>query len=272
VDPVSLAEVLKGTGPLRLSDGTQLTSDNAVRLLLNQVYFQIRDPQQQNAYFNEVARQVFSAFTSGKGQADTVLHGLVDATQQGRLMVWSDRPAEERIVTGTSIAGALPTSTAAPQVGVYLNDTSASKMGYYLAYSTDVTATRCQAGRQYLTVTVHLRSLLQPTGVAVLPGYVRSHARGIPRGAVRVTVYGYAPAGGYFLGATYDGSAQQLRPVTQDGRQVLHATFQIAPKQQRELVYTMVSGRGQTGAPQLDTTPGAHGDGVGAVSSAAACS
>ena len=43
-DPVALSYILKGTGPIKAADGTTITADNAVSLLLNQTYIDHPDP------------------------------------------------------------------------------------------------------------------------------------------------------------------------------------------------------------------------------------
>src|SRR5690606_4026466 len=48
-DPVALARLLRGTGPVTLTDGQQLTADNAVSLLLSDAYQQGDTPRETNA-------------------------------------------------------------------------------------------------------------------------------------------------------------------------------------------------------------------------------
>ena len=65
LDPVALSYMLRATGPITLPTGETLTSDNAVDVLLNEVYLKYPDPVDQNAVFASAAATVFTAFTSG---------------------------------------------------------------------------------------------------------------------------------------------------------------------------------------------------------------
>src|SRR5690349_6301064 len=56
MDPVGLSYVLRGTGPVTLTDGTVLTADNAIRTLLNETYRKFEDNARQDAYFAGAAQ------------------------------------------------------------------------------------------------------------------------------------------------------------------------------------------------------------------------
>ncbi len=271
VDPVALSYVLNGTGPVRLADGTSLTAGTAVRRLLSSVYLHIADPQQQNAYFASVARHVFSAFSAGQGDPRDVLRELTRATDERRILLWSTHPREQHVIAPTELSGALATGPSpTPHIGVYLNDATAAKMDYYLGYSTKVKARRCQASRQYLTVTVSMHSHA-PADAAGLPAYVRGEVPGIPRGVTRTNVMLYAPTGGYVRTVSVDDRDQPFDTETHDGRPVVLRTVDLRPGQSHTLTYEVVSGRGQTDPVSLRVTPGANGPGVTGVPSGSAC-
>ena len=66
VDPIALSYILGATGPVKLADGTTLTSDNAVKHLLNDVYLDLpNSAEARNRYFADATRRVFQAVTSG---------------------------------------------------------------------------------------------------------------------------------------------------------------------------------------------------------------
>jgi hypothetical protein len=268
-DPVALSHLLRGTGPIALPGARQLTAQNAVALLLSRVYAQFVDPTRQDDFINAVARQVFGAVSSGQGQPRAVLDNLVTSADERRILLWSDRPKEQALLAPTRLGGVLPTTaSAAPDVGVFLNDGGGSKLDYYLDYGVDVTSRRCQAGRQYLTVTLHLRSRV-PADPSGLSDFIARNAVGIPRGLIRTTLYVYAPAGGYLAGATYDGQDRQLTTLTHQGRPLVEQTVDTAPGTAHTLSYEMVTGKGQTERTDLQVTPGVRTDGMGAVSPSA---
>lgn len=268
-DPVALSYLLRGTGRLALPDGQRLTADNAVRMLLNQVYFRIPDPRLQNLYFAAVARKVFDGVSAGQGNPHEVLSGLAQAGHEQRILLWSSRPDEQRLIDPTLLSGALSTEPGkSPRVGVYLNDATGAKMDYYVRYAVSVDSTRCQARRQYLTATVRMTSSV-PKDTRGLPDYVFRSSYGVPRGVVRTTVSAFAPAGGYFLKSLIDGTDEPFTKQSFDTRPVTSQTIDLAPGQTRVLTFEMVSGPRQTQPATLRVTPGVPGSGAGAVSGSA---
>jgi hypothetical protein len=263
-DPVALSYLLRGTGSVPLPGGGRLTADNAVRQLLSTVYAEVANPPEQNVYFNAVAATVFHAVASGQGSPKGVLDNLVTATDQRRLLLWSEHPAEEALLAPTRLGGVLPrTATDSPDVGVFLNNGGGNKLDYFLDYRTDVQSRRCQAGRQYVTVTLHLASSV-PHDNASLPRYVAHNVVGIARGTIRETLYVYAPVDGWFTDAD-GGSRADLTTMAHDGRTLVTETVDVLPGQRRTLRWHMVTGKGQTRETDLQVTPGARGDGVGSV-------
>lgn len=265
VDPVALSYLLKGTGPVQVAGGQQLTSFNAVQLLLNQVYFRIADPAQQNVFFNSVARRVFGAVISGRGQPRSVLQGLTEAADEHRVLVWSSRPAEQALLAPTAMSGQLRSQpSTSPNVGVYLDDASIGKMDYYLHYHVDVASTGCRTGRQQLEVTLSMRSAA-PANVSRFPAYVLG-PKGLRRaGTFLTTMYFYLPVGGHLNELRIDGTKHPFSLAHHDGRTVVAQTVALAPGQRHTLRLSMVGGAGQQGTPVLRVTPGAHGSGIGTV-------
>ena len=107
-DPVALSYLLGGTGPVRIGAGQTLTADNAVQLLLNEIYLEQPDPLRQNLFFAQAARAVFEAVSSGQGDPPAVLDGLARAGSESRLLVWSADEGEQRLLDETALSGRLP--------------------------------------------------------------------------------------------------------------------------------------------------------------------
>ena len=212
VDPVALSYLLRGTGPVRTA-GRELSADNAVQLLLSQVYADIADPDRQNDFFNVAARSVFDAVSSGTGDPRALLEGLVTSASERRLLVWSAHPAEQRLLAPTALAGGLGArDPKAPQVGVYLNAALPYKLDYYLDHEVAVRSVSCVGDRQQLTTTVTLRSTV-PANLSSLSDYVAP--RRVPlfgAGTIATTVYFFAPEGGSVRWVTVDGRTRAGRP------------------------------------------------------------
>ena len=57
--------------------------------LLSDVYAKIELPKYQDAYFAGVAKEVFGALSSGKGEAKGLIEGITRGAAEGRVLLWS---------------------------------------------------------------------------------------------------------------------------------------------------------------------------------------
>lgn len=235
VDPVALSYLLRATGPVPLPSGDTLTADTAVPLLLNEVYQRYENPADQDAFFQQAAAAVFAAFASGSADPAVLIEALAQAGAEHRLLVWSADPAEQAVLDGTTLQGALPVTDAATTgFGVYLNDGTGSKMDYYAAFG--ATAGWCPtpgtAAEAALTVTIAARA---PADAASLPRYITGGgAFEVPPGVTRTVAYLYLPAGAELVFSQELGpaSAPGFASGTDQGRQVLIWTTELAPGEQ----------------------------------------
>lgn len=205
IDPVAISYVLTATGPVELPSGDTLTSDNAVRLLLNEVYLRYPDPAAQDAFFSQATASVFAAVTDGQADPAALLSALTRAGAEDRLLIWNADPAEQAVLDGTSLQGRLPaTDGASSRFGVYVNDVTGAKLDYYM--SLGAVSGWCTPGPQ---ATASLRVQLDngaPVDVTALPDYLIARTvgsdvstGGVPIGVTRVLTYVYLPEGATLL-------------------------------------------------------------------------
>ncbi|GAA4485910.1 DUF4012 domain-containing protein [Microbacterium panaciterrae] len=204
IDPVALSYILEATGPLTLADGSQLTSQNAVALLLNQVYFTYPTGPEQDAFFASAADSIFGAVTSGKVSSPVkLIQALLHASDEGRLLYVSNDPKETQLIDNSRMSGIMPTTnTDQTVVGVYLNDNTGSKKSYYLDMGIDV----CRAGDVVKGQSV-LTSNLTQAEADRLPPYITGPYFGADDISSYMVVYG--PVGSQLASITVDG-----KPVT----------------------------------------------------------
>lgn len=212
VDPVALGYLLAATGPVQVR-GIELTADNVARELLHGAYVRFADPVEQDRWFQEVASAVFSRLTTGSVDARALLDGLARGTREGRLLVHSTHPEEQELLTGTQVAGEVPdASVAAPQAGVYFNDSTGSKMGWFLHPLVSVETTSCDASGRTMTGTLDVRSSLEAD--KPLPAYVSPGKYGVAKGTHLVSVELFGPQEGTLDRITFDGTPQENAVVT----------------------------------------------------------
>ena len=268
VDPGALAALLGATGPVKLANGSTLTADNAVAQLLNGVYLQIPNPAAQDAYFAATAASVLHAVVSGQGKPAAVMDALAKAAREGRLMVWSAHDEEQARLKGTVLSGELRgQSGSSGIIGVYLNDGTQAKMGYYLSLDVTGSATQCQAdGSQVVNLTVALTSHA-PADAVTLPDYITGAGSVVPRGTTRTNVLVYAPTGGGIDSVTVNSQRSGAFAQVQDGLPVVATTVDLTPGQTGTMVLRVRTGA-HPGNVLLRLTPMANGPEIRTLASA----
>ncbi|MFT4307220.1 MAG: DUF4012 domain-containing protein [Microbacterium sp.] len=260
VDPVALSYVLEATGPVTLATGDVLTSDNAVQLMLNEVYLRYSKPAEQDAFFAAATAAVFVKLSSGDVDPATLVTALAKAGEEHRLLIWSDHPEDQAELEDTTLAGGLPASDAQSDAfGVYLNDGTGSKMDYYLDASTTLDWDQCTtlasgeaSGAATLSVTVTSNA---PADAASLPSYITGGGTyGVPVGTARTLVYVYLPESFTLAGAERsDGGG--FGGGTHEGRRVVSFQVDLTPGQSMTATITAST---DASAPTLTVsqTPG----------------
>ena len=257
VDPVAMGYLLEYTGPVRMEDGTELTADNAVDVLLRDTY-EIPDLLAQDAFFDEAAKAIFEAFTQRGGSVETLLDALAQGVEERRLAVWSNHVHEQLRLEGEDIANELPQATGSPEIGVYVNNYKGDKLSYYLHADVNVEATACTGG-QRLVVDVKLKSSVPATGLA---DYVFGRQLpDLPPRSTRNYVYLYAPAGGQIESVVARKRYAGVQRTDHGSRPVAWTIVDIPPGGSKRLQYVMRAPAGQEGDVHVLSTPLADGTG-----------
>lgn len=191
IDPYVLAYILGATGPVQLSNGETLTSENAVKLFLSDVYATIPDPAEQDSYFASVTNTVFTALSTRDVDPAKLLAAIGRSGDEGRIRVWSADPAEQEVIAETTMAG-VPADESEAVVGVFLNDATGGKMDYYLSTTVALSCSEEEEQR----VTVKLSNGAPADAATSLTGYVTGNGvYGVPKGSIRTQVIVVLPPG-----------------------------------------------------------------------------
>ncbi|MBF4460978.1 MULTISPECIES: DUF4012 domain-containing protein [unclassified Rathayibacter] len=253
IDPVALSYLLASTGPVTLTDGTELTSKNAVSTLLNQIYFRYPEStvaKQTDAFFAEASATILSKILGGDMEPTKMLPAIVKAVGESRILAYSTNSDEQALLAPTPIAGVLPTTNAdSTTTGVFFQDASiGSKMDYYLDTAvTQSSANRCAASGATFMTTVKLTSTVTDTIAKTLPPYVAAAGgRGpIPLGNFITLVYVYGPPGttASTSDASWAGGLGGVESTTDDlGRPVMKLSLQLSPGQSDTATVTFTAG------------------------------
>ncbi len=263
LDPVALSYILKGAAPIDVGDGVSVTSDNLVSILLSTAYKKFDnnpDQSERDAFLAKATGTVFTDVMTGKGTPTSIISGLRKAVGERRILLYSNDPAEQADIATTGVAGAIDADPARPSIGVFLNDGTAAKLGYYLKNDIRVVAGSCRSdGRRDLTVRVTMRFDVPPSG---LPPYVTGEFEPAKGYRLQTNVLVFAPASGRIVGATRDGAALAIGRGQDHSREVGTTTVVLTPGESTELVFSVlapaVAGSETAVVPRLEVTPGVH--------------
>lgn len=259
VDPAAMSYVVGATGGLTV-DGVALTQDNFVDELVHQPYLRYADdPQAEDAFFAKVAARVFDQALGGGVDPRLLVESLSRGVEEGRVLLHAFRDAEQVDLAATRIAGELPVDRDGPlQVGVYANDSTGSKMSYFLRHETDLEVTSCERGASEVAGRLRVHSDT-PQGVASLPMSITgSGDYGVPRGVQLVTFAIIGPTDGDITDIVVDGKPTAEDLATYRGRPVAKVPLWLEPQAQVDVSWRMTAPLGGAEAAELRATPMAH--------------
>lgn len=267
IDPVVLSYLLEATGPVSLgeTDGSalaatelpqELTSKNVVPTLLSDVYAKIERPELQDAYFARVAREVFAALSSGKGDAKKLIGEIGRGSSEGRVLVWAARPDEQSVLAGYPLSGSIVGSRLSPaQFGVYFNDGTGAKMDYHMERTVQLVKECPRDGYEEVTVRVTTTNRAPVDAASSLPSYVTGGGHyGVPPGSVQTNVIAYGPVQAQIETAKVDGQPSDFAPYIHENRPVGVHAVRLAPGESKtvEFLFGKIV---QHTEPQVFVTP-----------------
>ena len=260
IDPVFLQRMLAVSGPVTVSNGVTLDGTNTAQYLLNQVYIDMPEAE-QNDYFSDVAATVFTHIMQHANDPKGFLNAVASSITDGHLKLWSAHQEEQDQLLTTPIAGALKTTASTPEVGVYLSDISQAKMDWYLRREVSVEYDKVgiSGGDQY-TVHIKLTNILTDEEAASLPRYiVGPFLDDLTAGQVRTGAFVYAPAGGRLVDWTMSDGSGFDGITVHNGLTVGTTTITLGPGESYEIVCHVQSAPGVHTPLTLVQTPQVEG-------------
>ena len=141
--PQVIQELLVLGDPITLSDGTEINSENATRVLLHELYFKYVSASQQNvpaasremdALFSEVAKNTLSQLISNfkVGNLNEYVDVFERLLNERLIMFWMRDEAEEAVLRERGWTGSMNSDPNDPRLGIYFSLETSGKMGWYL--------------------------------------------------------------------------------------------------------------------------------------------
>lgn len=227
-DPVAVAALLREVGPVTEPGGTELDADTLLATLLRDAYVRYPDLREADAFFADVASTIFGALGSGGGDVRGLVETAAQIGQEGRIRVWSAHPQEQDRIVATTLGAAFLSGPFPHVAGVFLNDATGGKLGYYLSPTLTVEELRCTGPAPSATLRLDL-AYDPPADVASFPLNVTGTSGAAPAGSLATTVTVYGPQGAAPQGVRTDAGLVGGAVETVDGRSVTVVGSRLDP-------------------------------------------
>lgn len=247
VNPVFLQNMMALTGQSFQVQGKTLDGSNVGTVLMHDVYFEFgNDNSAQDEFFSTAASHAFSGLFDGLGKVGVTKLStfLTDNISAGNLRVWFADDGVANAMSGLNASGALPTDETKPQSGVYYNDLTASKMGWYVSINNQVgQATKNADGTTSYQVTTLLKNNMSGEELAEAPMYVYG-ANNLKRDKSDMVfqLYLTAPAGGSISGvqaSSDQGESLDFGSFQVDGHDMMGALGRMRSGETITITYTV---------------------------------
>ncbi|WP_460630840.1 DUF4012 domain-containing protein [Leifsonia lichenia] len=257
MDTVTLANLLKATGPINVLPGLQINSENAVRILLIDIYTMYPDPATVDRINQTISVGAFSKILGGGANPKTLLTTLLQSGEQGRVKMWTGDKAEQDLIKLTPFYSEPPVSTAdTDKLGVYFMDQTPSKMDYFLKAKVEVSQAVCSDKHRYVFTRVALNSTAPANAADILPPYVMGNGVLVAQGYVQIGTSVYAPKGYKVLGTAIDAKPSAAPMIGSDGDYaVAQGVQQMGPGQTMTLDVLFDAGETKTKKLNATVTP-----------------
>lgn len=263
IDPLFIQEMVRINGDITLDNGQVLTGDNTAEFMLNGIY-KAFDPDTQDMYFEYVASAVMDgAFSNMTMDKMMQIAQAMGTLAEGRhFYAYTFHEDEAEYFQGAGFAKNAPDSETDPEVGIYMNEQNASKLGWYLRRSSTVTRTACnEDGSQVYHVTFSITNTLTSDEMASATTYILGGAQpgvnGIvaPSGTSAQRMLFYAPAGGSITNLTASGDVRDQENKTMDGKNLITNVAYIAPGETVTFDFDVTTSAKAESDLRLDQTP-----------------
>jgi Protein of unknown function (DUF4012) len=248
IDPVALGHMLSATGPVKTSTGLQVTAANAAELLLRQEYYTYpgSDQAPRVAFLGDVTTAVFAKLTKPGYSVGAVGRKIAQSVSEGRLTIWSPKPADEEQWVQLGVSGALGTPTDGT-VRLALNSLDGSKLGAYLTTRISVTNS-CTPGPQ---VAITFTS----TAPLDIPLYAGTHVAGLDVTTMRLAYSLYVSLSWGVRSITVAGQKSVFSADKEGGWEVLRGTVDIPRASFRIVAVQLEAGLHASSVTTVIATP-----------------
>ena len=233
IDPVAASYLLRATGPARLADGEVIDAGNVAEKTERGAYQRFASNDKRKTYLRAIAAALFRHLFAGAHIHSGLAAAIRRAVGEDRLLVYSAHSDEERVLSRSNVAGALPEHPG-PFLEVAVDNAGPGKLDYYLQRTVNYALGPCADDWRTSEVTIDLHSKAPSTG---LTHYVLGPTQ-------RLLVYVYLSAGARPASVSVDGRSAGVFVGRERGHPVIELPVNLPPGQTRSISVGLVEPAG----------------------------
>lgn len=259
--PAIIQGMLEYIGNVTLSDGTELTSENATKVLQYDLYYKYLNANASatsydyvDDLFAETAKATMSKLVSDFDvkKAGNYYKVFSDGAKNRTVMMWMEDEEEQELVKNAGCSGGLNEDPENPETGVYFSISDPCKLGWFLDIDTEIGEPVVNDdGTRTYDVTATYSNVLGNADKVNAGNYILGSYGGTITGYIHI----FAPAGGTISGIKtsnggrmYTGTYHNLDVAYMFGNS-------IAPGSSITITYKVTTAAGVTTPLGVNSTP-----------------
>lgn len=230
LDPVSLEELLQGSGAVDVGEGRTVPADQVQEFLSLGQYQGVEDQGRRKELLQDVAERAVDRLLTGEGGATLAVENLGRALGSGHMRIASLRPELAAGLRDAGLDGGLPSGDA-PVAYAVVNNLNGGKLESWLSRSVTYNADPCAGDRRRSEIVLTLDS----APPADVPAYVKYDVSGKDQQSLttRLLTSVYVTRGATLVRAQLDGHELIIGrfeddvPVLQQGEEAGRPVFDV---------------------------------------------
>lgn len=262
--PVIIQKLLAYTGPVTLSDGTELNGDNATKVLQKELYYKylsdrplvsVTDAGEYvDSLFAETAKTVMGKLVSDFdiNRISQYSKIFTDGGKDRTILMWMEDETAQSYVRAAGCSGGLNTDSANPEAGVYFSCSYASKMGWFINLDTEVSEPVINAdGSCTYDMTVVMSNAITDEDIYNAGSYIL----GDHNGGIKGYIHLFAPAGGTISDISASNSMKMLQTEYEGLWLAYNLDFVVYANKPVTITYKVTTAPGVSTPLKVSKTP-----------------
>lgn len=248
VDPTALSFVLRATGPITLSNGEQITSQNVVSETLEVAYKRFeRNHIARKQHLVDIMDAVVAKLNSGGYSKVKMAQALRDGVIANRILVYSTNQKVQTKLSKVRFGGFMSLEKN-NEFRAVIQNIDAGKLDYYLDRSVNIESQSCERSRgtQIRVRVTNTLKTAEGLSAFVLTRADKGEPESLVPGSHRFKVFIYGPVGAEVVSVSRENRIANLGGAsTERKRPIYIVDVDLAPGESEELLANFSGGTGK---------------------------